>query len=77
MTIFNDLSGGNSYPTLLIHFESGKERIIKNVSFYFVVGATVTAYVHNKKAHVKCCNVQYVKQTYYKYKMYKGEIKPN
>lgn len=75
MCIFNDLSGGDCYPTLQIYFEDGKERIIKNVSFYSVNGATVDVYARNKKDPVKCNNVQYVKQTYYKCKMYKGKIK--
>lgn len=75
MTIFNDLSVADYYPTLLIYFENGRERIIKNVSFYSVSGATVTVYARDKKDPVKCDNVQYVKQTYYKCKIYKGKIK--
>ena len=36
MCIFNDLSGGEKYPSLLVHFNNGRDRIIKNVSFFAV-----------------------------------------
>ena len=72
MCIFNDLSGGDKYPSLVIHFENGRERIIKNVSFFAVHGESVRASIHARKKDIELKNVAYVTITHYKYRLVEG-----
>lgn len=74
MCIFNDLSGGGCYPSLVVRFNDGRDRIIKNVSHFSVYGEGVRVTVCNR-GRVKTTeleNVSYVSITYYKYKIVKG-----
>lgn len=74
MCIFNDLSGGNKYPSLLVRFNDGRDRIIKNVSHFAVDGECVRATTCNrgKVKTTELKNVAYVSVTYYKYKIIRG-----
>lgn len=73
MCIFNDLSGGNNYPSLLVRFNDGRDRVVKNVSYFAVHGDTVRASVCNRKKDVELKNVAYVTITHYKYKVVGGK----
>ena len=81
MCIFNDLSGGDKYPSLIIHYADGRERIIKNVSYFSIWEGvpthenTVRVFVDGKDKPIICKKVEFVMQTYYSYKKINGKLK--
>lgn len=76
MCIFNDLSGRGNYPSLLVRFNDGRDRIIKNVSHFAVYdegdGVRVITCNRGKVKEIELKNVSYVTITHYKYKIIKG-----
>lgn len=80
MCIFNDLSGGDKYPNLIIHYVDGRERIIKNVSYFSVWEDTPTrentvrVFLDGKDKPIICKKVEFVTQTYYNYKKIDGKL---
>ena len=76
MCIFNDLSGGNSYPSLLVHFDNGRERVIKNVVYFAVHGDSLRVVKNNCKKDTVLENVRFATVTHYKYRIVKGKAKP-
>lgn len=76
MCIFNDLSGGDVYPSLVVRFNDGRDRVIKNVSYFAVHGKGVRVSVCNRKKDIELKNVAYVTITHYKYKVTEGKATP-
>ena len=80
MCVFNDLSGGDKYPSLIIHYTDGRERIIKNVSYFSIWEDvpthenTVRVFVGKKDKLIICKKVEFVMQTYYNYKKVDGRL---
>ena len=73
MCIFNDLSGGDKYPSLVVRFNDGRDRVIKNVSYFAVHGEGVRVSVDKRKKDIELKDVAYVSITYYNYKMVGGK----
>lgn len=73
MCIFNDLSGGGNYPSLVVRFTDGRDRVIKNVSYFAVHGERVCVSVYKRKKDIELKNVAYVSISYYKYKIVGGK----
>lgn len=77
MCIFNDLSGGASYPSLVVRFNDGRDRVIKNVSYFAVHGEGVRVTASKCKKDIELKNVAYVTISYYKYRMIEGKAIPD
>ena len=73
MCIFNDLSGGDKYPSLVVRFNNGRDRVIKNVSYFVVYGEAVRVAVYKRKKDIELKNVAYVTITHYNYKVVGGK----
>lgn len=77
MCIFNDLSGGDKYPSLVVRFNDGRDRVIKNVSHFVVYdegeGVRVTTCNRRKVKTTELQNVAYVTITHYKYRVVGGK----
>ena len=73
MCIFNDLSGGNDYPSLVVRFNDGRARVIKNVSYFAVHGDALRVAVCKRKKDIELKNVAYVTITHYKYRVVGGK----
>lgn len=73
MCIFNDLSGGNDYPSLVVRFNDGRDRVIKNVSYFAVHGDGVRVAVCKRKKDIELKDVAYVTITHYKYRLVGGK----
>lgn len=76
MCIFNDLSVGGNYPSLVVRFEDGRDRVIKNVSYFSVHEEGVRVTVCKRKKDIELKNVAYVSISYYKYRMIEGKAFP-
>ena len=76
MCIFNDLSGEGCYPSLLVRFNNGRDRVIKNVSYFAVHGEGVRVSVCNRKKDIELKDVSFVTITHYKYKVTEGKAFP-
>jgi len=72
MCIFNDLSGG-SYPSLVVRFNDGRERVIKNVSYFVTLDEGLRVMVSKRKKDIELKNVAYVTITHYKCKVVQGK----
>ena len=72
MCIFNDLSGGN-YPSLVVRFNDGRDRVIKNVSYFAVHEERVRVTVCKRKKDIELKNVAYVTITHYKCRVVQGK----
>lgn len=72
MCIFNDLSGGGNYPSLVVRFNDGHDRIIKNVLYFAVHGEGVRVSICNRKKDIELKDVAYITITHYKYKVVGG-----
>lgn len=77
MCIFNDLSGGDKYPSLVVRFNDGRDRVIKNVSYFAVHDERVRVAICKRKKDIELKNVAYVTITHYKYKVVEGEAIPD
>lgn len=72
MCIFNDLSGGEKYPSLVVRFNDGRDRVIKNVSYFAVHSEGVRVSVCKRKKDIELKDVAYITISHYKYKIVEG-----